>query len=58
MTDAPAQESTPLEVLQDKVEGQRRHGYTADGKQKRMLLNVFDMNGIGHIRSVCHVFAP
>ena len=26
------------------------YGYTPEGKKKRILLNAFDMNGIGHIR--------
>ena len=50
--DTPDQEPTPLEILQGKVDGERKHGYTAAGKQKRILLNAFDMNGIGHIRYV------
>ncbi len=27
-----------------------KYGYTSGGKKKRILLNAFDMNGIGHIR--------
>lgn len=39
-----------LDVLQGNVEEERKFGYTKAGKQKRILLNAFDMNGIGHIR--------
>lgn len=31
---------------------ERRKGYTQDGKKKRILLNAFDMNGMGHVRYV------
>lgn len=40
----------PLDLLQGKVDGERKYGYTKDGKKKRLLLNAFDMNGVGHIR--------
>lgn len=43
-------EPLPLELLQSKVQGQRRYGFNEDGTQKRILLNAFDMNGVGHIR--------
>lgn len=49
-TDTPDQEPTPLPILQGKVTSERKFGYTSDGKKKRILLNAFDMNGIGHIR--------
>ncbi|EXJ86818.1 hypothetical protein A1O3_03772 [Capronia epimyces CBS 606.96] len=28
---------------------QAQYGYTSDGKKKRILLNAFDMNGLGHV---------
>lgn len=40
----------PLDLLQGKVNGERKFGYRQDGKKKRILLNAFDMNGIGRIR--------
>jgi hypothetical protein len=43
-------EPLPLELLQSKVQGERRYGINEDGSQKRILLNAFDMNGVGHIR--------
>ncbi|CAG9953765.1 unnamed protein product [Clonostachys rosea f. rosea IK726] len=39
----------PLDLLQGKVNGERKFGYRQDGKKKRILLNAFDMNGIGRI---------
>ena len=27
-----------------------KYGFTSSGKKKRILLNAFDMNGVGHIR--------
>ena len=47
--DSPAL-GVPLEVLQGKEATPQRYGYRADGQKKRILLNAFDMNGIGHIR--------
>ncbi|KAF5004225.1 hypothetical protein FDECE_9254 [Fusarium decemcellulare] len=41
--------AAPEDALLGKVDGERRYGYTPDGKKKRILLNAFDMNGIGHI---------
>ena len=32
---------------------ERRPGYDENGKKKRILLNAFDMNGIGHVRYAC-----
>lgn len=32
------------------VDSNAKFGYAKDGKQKRILLNAFDMNGVGHIR--------
>lgn len=29
---------------------ERRSGYQENGKKKRILLNAFDMNGLGHVR--------
>ncbi|KAJ4294317.1 hypothetical protein N0V90_008007 [Kalmusia sp. IMI 367209] len=46
--DSPAS-NTPLAVLQGKTETPKRYGYRTDSKKKRILLNAFDMNGIGHI---------
>ncbi|KAM5378133.1 hypothetical protein ACJZ2D_004591 [Fusarium nematophilum] len=42
-------EEVPVAALLGKVNGERRYGYNPDGKKKRILLNAFDMNGIGHI---------
>jgi hypothetical protein len=42
----------PLDLLQGKVQEERQYGYTKDGQKKRILLNAFDMNGVGHIRLV------
>ncbi|KAM0549875.1 hypothetical protein ACHAPJ_009122 [Fusarium lateritium] len=48
-----APDSKPLDASEDvllgKVDGERRYGYTKNGKKKRILLNAFDMNGVGHI---------
>ncbi|KAF4943518.1 hypothetical protein FSARC_14903 [Fusarium sarcochroum] len=41
----------PEDALLGKVDGERRYGYTQDGKKKRILLNAFDMNSIEY-RSV------
>lgn len=43
-------EATSIDVLKGKIDGERRYGYDINGKQKRILLNAFDMNGVGHIR--------
>lgn len=45
----PSAEPLPLDLLQGKVQGERKYGYTKDGQKKRILLNAFDMNGVGHI---------
>ena len=45
----PRQPLAP-EVLDGTARGERKYGYTRDGEKKRILLNAFDMNGIGHIR--------
>ena len=37
------------DVLRGAVATERRYGVGADGKKKRILLNAFDMNGVGHI---------
>ncbi|KAI8716118.1 Bac-luciferase domain-containing protein [Fusarium sp. LHS14.1] len=37
------------DLLEGKVQLERKYGYTFEGKQKRILLNAFDMNGVGHI---------
>jgi alkanesulfonate monooxygenase SsuD/methylene tetrahydromethanopterin reductase-like flavin-dependent oxidoreductase (luciferase family) len=37
------------EVFQGKTETPQCYGYLTNGKKKRILLNAFDMNGIGHI---------
>ncbi|KAL6352203.1 hypothetical protein LRP88_14647 [Fusarium phalaenopsidis] len=37
------------DLLEGKVQLERKYGYTLEGKQKRILLNAFDMNGVGHI---------
>ena len=42
------------DLLEDKVQLERKYGYTFEGKQKRILLNAFDMNGVGHIRFISH----
>ncbi|KAF7542798.1 hypothetical protein G7Z17_g11267 [Cylindrodendrum hubeiense] len=42
-------EPLSLDLLQGRVEEERQYGYTKDGRKKRILLNAFDMNGIGHI---------
>jgi hypothetical protein len=47
--DSPAH-NIALPILQGKAETPQKYGYTADGSKKRILLNAFDMNGIGHIR--------
>ncbi|KAF2832389.1 Nitrilotriacetate monooxygenase component A/pristinamycin IIA synthase subunit A [Ophiobolus disseminans] len=41
--------NVPLKVLQGNGETPSKYGYRADGQKKRILLNAFDMNGIGHI---------
>lgn len=43
-------EATSIDLLKGKIDGERRYGYYINGKQKRILLNAFDMNGVGHIR--------
>ena len=48
--DSPLTHHTPLDVLTARREGERKFGYTKEGKKKRILLNAFDMNGVGHIR--------
>ncbi|KAE9579194.1 Dimethyl-sulfide monooxygenase [Colletotrichum fructicola] len=42
-------EATSIDLLKGKIDGERRYGYYINGKQKRILLNAFDMNGVGHI---------
>lgn len=45
-----------LPILQGTEETPQKYGYRPDGTRKRILLNAFDMNGIGHIRygiSIC-----
>src|SRR5687768_4237764 len=51
----PSADPLPLDLLQGKVQEERQYGYTKDGKKKRILLNAFDMNGVGHIRFVCRI---
>ncbi|KAF2788795.1 Nitrilotriacetate monooxygenase component A/pristinamycin IIA synthase subunit A [Melanomma pulvis-pyrius CBS 109.77] len=46
--DSPAA-NTPLNVLQGTAATPQKYGYKPDGSKKRILLNAFDMNGIGHI---------
>ncbi|KAF4122225.1 xenobiotic compound monooxygenase [Geosmithia morbida] len=41
--------ATSVDTQSANVNGERRYGYTTEGKKKRILLNAFDMNGIGHI---------
>lgn len=36
------------DVLSGKARGEAKYGYNAQGQKKRILLNAFDMNGIGH----------
>jgi hypothetical protein len=47
--DSPAL-GLPQDVLQGSTNTPQRYGYQANGRKKRILLNAFDMNGIGHIR--------
>ncbi|RSL43339.1 hypothetical protein CEP54_015132 [Fusarium duplospermum] len=42
------------DLLEGKVQLERKCGYTLEGKKKRNLLNAFDMNGVGHIRFAFH----
>jgi hypothetical protein len=47
--DSPANDFSN-EILQGTEKPPRRYGYDSNGSKKRILLNAFDMNGIGHIR--------
>lgn len=47
--DSPAQ-NVSIEALRGTEKTPQRYGYRSDGTKKRILLNAFDMNGIGHIR--------
>lgn len=48
----PSAGPLPLDLLQGKVQEERQYGYTKNGQKKRILLNAFDMIGVGHIRLV------
>lgn len=43
-------QAVSLAILQGKVTEEAKYGYKPDGTKKRILLNAFDMNGVGHIR--------
>ncbi|KAJ9144999.1 Xenobiotic compound family [Pleurostoma richardsiae] len=45
----PTGHALPLEILKGEVTGERKYGLDTSGNKKRILLNAFDMNGVGHI---------
>lgn len=45
----PKTEATSIDIVLGKVDGERKYGYTQEGNKKRILLNAFDMAGVGHI---------